>query len=199
MRKFIFIICLLVCIAAGSWFGFLWKTDPTPAQTQVVPKISETQQIETEIEEIGIPKRLEIEALQVDVPIEEVGLDSENRMDVPKNIRNTGWYKLGVKPGEPGGALIDGHYDDPQGNPNVFFRLHALKKGDTITVYDEHDKPLVFTVQEVNTYDFDKVPMGDLIAPSSQKWVHLITCGGEWDSEQKNYTTRTVVSAVIED
>ncbi len=199
MKKFFFVISLLVSIAVGSWFGFLWKKDTIPAQAQLVTEISQNQRVETIREEVGIPKRLEIRTLGVDAPIEEVGLDSKNRMDVPKNVYNTGWYKLGVKPGEPGGALIDGHYDDPQGNPSVFNKLHTMKKGEKITVYDEFDKPLVFTVQEVNTYTFDKVPMGSLIAPSSQKWVHLITCAGEWDKGQKNYTDRIVVSAVMEE
>ncbi len=197
MRKIIFVACLLICIVAGSWFGFLWKKEPTPAQTQVIPQVTQIPPVEVEVDQVGIPKRLEIEKLNVDIPVEEVGLDSQGRMDTPKNVYNTGWYMLGVKPGESGGALIDGHYDDPQGKPSVFYRLHTLETGDKITVYDENNKPLVFEVQKTETYQFDKVPMGQLIAPTSQKWVHLITCGGKWDEKDKNYTERTVVSALL--
>src|SRR5947209_7865092 len=68
-----------------------------------------------------LPQRIVIPSLNVDSTIEQVGLDSQKRMDVPKNVFDVGWYDLGVRPGQIGSAVIDGHFDTPTGAPSVFY------------------------------------------------------------------------------
>jgi len=188
-----------VCVVVGAWSGFWWKNQKGKAldSTPTVNAKSVTE-IPDSIESI-VPTMLEVPNLNVDVVVERVGLDSQNRMDVPQNVYNTGWYEPGVKPGEFGGALIAGHYDDPQGKPSVFYRLDTLDIGDKIIVRGENNTSLTFTVYHVETYSFDKVPMGELMNNNTERGIHLITCGGEWDTESKNYKERTVVSARIQE
>src|SRR5260221_1494026 len=56
---------------------------------------------------VGIPVEMRIPKLHMDAQIESVGLDSHQRMDVPKKVNDVAWYNLGSKPGEKGSAVID--------------------------------------------------------------------------------------------
>jgi sortase (surface protein transpeptidase) len=57
-------------------------------------------------------------------------------MDVPSKYASTGWLRTGSKPGNPGTAVIAGHYGWLRGKPNVFTKLDQLQKGDEIAVFD---------------------------------------------------------------
>ncbi len=197
MKKILFSLIIIFCVAVGTYGGLWWKNQSVEAP-RATPTVNAKSVLEItpRIESI-VPIMLEVPNLNVDVAVERVGLDSKNRMDTPQNVYNTGWYEPGVKPGEFGGALIAGHYDDPQGKPSVFYRLDTLDIGDKIVVRDENNTSLTFTVYNVETYSFDKVPMGELINNTQERGLHLITCGGKWDYDSKNYTERTVVSARI--
>lgn len=80
------------------------------------------------------------------VPFEEVSLDEKNRLEAPLNFDNVGWFKDGVKSGEPGNAVIDGHYDKKDGSPAVFFNLGKVSVGDILNITDERETKINFEV-----------------------------------------------------
>lgn len=165
----------------GLWLGFktpcyIAPLTPTPAQAPL----------------IGVPERLSIPKLGINVFVEQVGLDSQHRMDVPKNTDNAGWYDLGYKPGEEGNAVIDGHLDTLYG-PSIFYNLENLTMGDEIFVTDDTGRQLIFIVTSTASYPFDQVPLQAVFGPSDKPHLNLITCGGGWDSVNKNYSNRIVV------
>lgn len=142
----------------------------------------------------GIPKTLSIPSLNiVDVPVEEVGLDSENRMDVPSNFYNTGWYKYGPRPGEQGNAAIDGHLDTPTGAPSVFYNIKTLTPGETIIVTDENGEKFTFAVTDVKTYKTEDFPLDEVFGEHPKARLNLITCEGVFDHATRNYSDRVVV------
>lgn len=146
----------------------------------------------------SLPKIIKIPKIGVEADIEQVGLDSQGRMDIPKDVDNTAWYNLGPKPGEKGSAVIDGHFDKVTGAPAVFYRVGELKNGDLIIVLDEKMKEFRFKVIDVKVYSFDSLPLKDIFARDDGRYLNLITCGGSWDQINRNYSNRTVVYAKLE-
>jgi sortase (surface protein transpeptidase) len=139
------------------------------------------------------PERLKIPALGVDARIEYVGLTPEGNMDVPRDVRDVGWYAPGVRPGQPGDAVIAGHLDWSSG-PAVFWRLSWLRAGDIVDVLYADGTNLTFRVQRLASYAYDQPPP-DLFSPDGPTRLSLITCAGSWDGQ--TYRQRLVVDAVL--
>ena len=140
------------------------------------------------------PRRIRIPNIGVNAAIEAVGLDGQGRMDVPRNIWNTAWYKLGYKPGERGNAVIDGHLDG-QYSAAVFWNLSKLVPGNRIYIADDKGVEKVFEVYDVATYSYDQAPLDRIFGPSNDAQLNLITCNGTFDRKSANYDKRFVAYA----
>lgn len=140
------------------------------------------------------PRRLRIPNLGINAVVEQVALDSKGRMDVPRNIWNVAWYKLGPLPGERGNAVIDGHLDGPY-SPAVFWNLSKLVPGNRIYIQDDKGKEKIFEVFDTATYDFDKAPLDRIFGASNDAQLNLITCNGTFDQGTANYDKRFVAYA----
>ena len=140
------------------------------------------------------PRRLRIPNLGINAAVEQVGLDSKGRMDVPRNIWNVAWYKLGAKPGERGNAVIDGHLDGPY-SPAVFWNLSKLVPGNRIYIQDDKGQEKVFEVFDVQTYPYDQAPLERIFGSSNDAQLNLITCNGTFDQKSANYDKRFVAYA----
>lgn len=144
---------------------------------------------------LGLPVRLKIPAIHVDAAIEQVAETADGSMDVPKDLFNTAWYKLGPRPGEKGSAVIDGHVDGKNGGRAVFSDLHNLKLGDKITVEDDQGAVISFVVRELRTFD-PKADASDVfVSNDGRAHLNFITCFGVWDKVANNYSQRLVVFA----
>src|SRR2546430_8561238 len=91
------------------------------------------------------PARLQLPNIGVDAPVEAVGATPQNTMDVPRNVQDVGWYAPGVRPGQPGDAVIDGHLDWYTG-PAGFVKLAPLQGGDRVVIVLSDRRPLGFPV-----------------------------------------------------
>jgi len=141
----------------------------------------------------GIPQTISIPKINVHATVESVGMDSQGRMDVPKNAVDTAWYKPGYKPGMKGSAVIDGHLDRVTGAPAVFWNLKELTPGDRISVAEDNGKTYTFTVTQISRYPDANFPIKEVFAASDVPMLNLITCNGTWDKNTKNYSDRLVV------
>jgi LPXTG-site transpeptidase (sortase) family protein len=142
------------------------------------------------------PILLAIPSLNISANIEPVSLTETASMDVPKNAVDVAWYKFGAIPGQPGNAVINGHYDTPTGRPAVFYYLKNLQVGDDVKVVlsnnsvvnfvvtDKEDIPDDTVANENTNYIFNKKPGTNL---------NLITCDGIWNPTVKRYNKRIVV------
>ena len=139
--------------------------------------------------------RLLIPALGVDAPIEPVGVLSNGALNVPhKNPwTGVGWYRDGPVPGQLGSAVIDGHLDRPRGVPAVFWNLHQLHRGDTVTIVAAQGAALHFHVLRSQAYQPDKAPLDKIYADTSGRYLNLITCAGAWLPSQHQTAKRLVV------
>lgn len=141
-----------------------------------------------------VPQRLRIPSVGINAFVEQVGLDSQNRMDVPRNIWNVAWFKLGAKPGERGNAVIDGHVDGPN-TAAVFWTMRNLQIGGKIYVQDAKGQEKVFEVFDTGVYPYDQAPLDRIFGPSNDAQLNLITCTGTFDHATDNYDKRFVAYA----
>lgn len=163
--------------------------------TNTTKKISPIISVKNEAEEIdpSTPIRVNIPAINVGADIEPVGVDSQGRMDVPKDADNTSWFSPGFKPGAQGNAVLAGHYDREDGSPAVFWDLSKLQNGDEIIVEDDKGQKFVFVVADMQDFPYDDFPIEEVFGVSDVPRLNLITCRGEWNTSTENYSHRTVV------
>ena len=139
------------------------------------------------------PTRLKISVINVDSIIEDVGIDKDGTMGVPKGPLNVARYDLGPKPGEVGSAVIAGHSGWKDNISAVFDNLYKLSIGDTIYVEDNLGNTNTFIVRDMKTYNSKED--ASLIFNSNDNKAHLnlITCSGVWDKIGKDHSSRLVI------
>ena len=142
----------------------------------------------------GLPVRLKIPTVGVDAAIESVALTSSGAMDVPKNPLDVAWYNLGVRPGESGSAVIDGHYGIlKNGDKSVFDNLNKLHVGDQLSVEDNKGLNINFIVNHAVSYDPNADVSNVFESNDGRSHLNLITCEGVWSETSKSYSKRLVV------
>ncbi len=199
MKK-IFSTFLILLALGGGYIGFnashkLAEKNTSQNVLQAGSHSPNTQIIPTKIPEAvyGIPKTLQIAKINVNSPVESVGQDQQKAMDVPKDSDDAGWYDLGVKPGEKGSAVLDGHLDKSSGAPAVFWNVSKLEVGDKIIVRDDLGHDHTFAVTEKAQYPYNDFPLQKVFGATDKRMLNLISCNGQWNTATKNYSHRTVI------
>ena len=195
MKKVVFIIFILL----AAYAGYLFVKSHTQATNLPVHNVGEinaqpTQQATT----FGTPAKIQIPKLGVDTTVEEVGMDANGNMDVPKDPNNVAWYRLGYKIGGNGSAVIAAHFDKPSGAPAVFYHLSSLQPGDAIKISDESGNVLTYRVTESTAYPYDNFPLQKVFNTPGAPTLNLITCDGTWDRTKKTYSNRLVIFSELE-
>ena len=137
--------------------------------------------------------RLDIPRLGVDAQIEPLGLDQDGAMASPSALDMVGWFNRGPAPGQPGDAVIDGHFGLPA-EPAVFRDLRLLRPGDAIQVVWPDGRVADFRVALSETVAASTQPSG-LFARSGPARLSLITCAGKWEQSVRSYSDRLIVTA----
>lgn len=143
------------------------------------------------------PVRVVIPAIDVDSPVNPVGLNADGTLGVPQpgpHLDQAAWFVNSPSPGQPGPAIIEGHVDSPEG-PSVFFRLGAIRPGDRIRVRRADGVWTVFRVNAVRDFPKSGFPTrlvygGGLDTPS----LRLITCS-DFNSATHHHEGNEVVFA----
>jgi sortase (surface protein transpeptidase) len=138
------------------------------------------------------PVSLRIPAIGLAVPLSELGLNPDGTVQVPTDIQQPGWYKLGPSPGQMGSAVILGHVDSYQG-PAVFFQLRSLVAGDQIQVSLADGVVATFVVITVVMYPKTQFPTQLVYASHGYSALQLVTCGGTFDTQTGHYLSNVVV------
>jgi Sortase domain len=143
---------------------------------------------------VAAPVLLIIPAIGVDTGLESLDLLPDGTLEPPHEWGVAGWYADGVRPGEPGPAVIAGHVDSVNG-PAVFYRLHDLRIGATVLVRTRDDTMLRFVVDTVRRYPKTQFPTAAVYGPTPLPELRLVTCTGEFDWSARSYLDNLVVSA----
>ena len=147
----------------------------------------------------SIPVSVEIPAIGVHSVLLRLGVKPDGTMQVPPLQRRpnaAAWYKYSVTPGQIGTSVIEGHVDNDQG-PAVFFRLGALRPGNTVRVRLADGITAIFRVTGVRQYLKSRFPAKTVYRPTHFAALRLITCGGAFDDATGQYLSSTVVFAAL--
>lgn len=145
------------------------------------------------------PTRVLVPSINVDAPVEPVGLDAQGRMANPSQASNVAWYRLGTAPGDVGTAVLAGHLDWTSG-PAVFWSLGKVRKGDVISVVRADGTQVKFVTESTSTVPYDLAadsPANPLYSRSGPPSLTLITCSGSWDRQHSTYLQRLLVHASL--
>lgn len=142
------------------------------------------------------PLRLVIPAIGVNAPVQPVRVGEDGKLGVPEEADAVGWWRGGVKPGEKGTAVMDGHLDIGP-TKGVFWDLDTLVAGNRILVTDADGVVRLFKVVSTQLYDVRTAPLEEIFGQKKGNHLHLITCAGTWDKELDHYDQRLVVFAEL--
>ncbi|MET9898412.1 class F sortase [Streptomyces sp. NPDC006446] len=146
------------------------------------------------------PQRVDIPSMGVQAPVVARGLDRRGGIDPPPYEQPgvVGWYAAGAKPGAAGTALMVGHVDT-ETRPAVFYKLSAVKPGDTVSVVRDDGTVAEFTVDDVQVLARDHFDARQAYGErqSGRAELRLITCGGTFDRTSGSYTANVIVSAYL--
>ena len=158
--------------------------------------VGSTQTIYTATQPVilyGLPVQIIIPKIHTDTFVEHVGLTDTKTVGIPLDPFNVAWFTGGVRPGEVGVALINGHYGWLQNIPVAFDNLHKLRSGDKVYIKDTLGVTIVFIVRTITEYDSYETTEKLLSSKDNKAHLVLITCSGSWDKENKNYSKRLIV------
>lgn len=143
------------------------------------------------------PQRIEIPSIGVNAQIIGVGVDSEGGMEVPPLDKPmlVGWYRLGPSPGELGNSVLVGHVDTRKYGPAVFFNLGRLRKGDQITITRGDGTRVRFAVDDVRLFAKSNFPSHAVFGTGDQARLRIVTCGGRYDRNARDYLDNVVAFA----
>jgi len=138
------------------------------------------------------PKRIQLSTIQTEGFVQAVGVDQHKQIAVPGNIHIAGWFKDSVLPGEQGLSIIDGHVDGRK-ELGIFKRLSELKQNDEFTVEMGDNSTKTFRVARV--VSIETKDAADVLFsqdPSIKNQLNLITCGGNFNQQSRQYEKRIV-------
>ncbi|HSZ42185.1 MAG TPA: class F sortase [Trebonia sp.] len=189
---------MLIVGGAGAIAGALLSQQHAPQPTATAAGVTGVSGHGPSLSR-SIPVAIDIPAIGVNSKLLHLGLDPDGAIAVPSltsQANLAAWYKNSVTPGEIGTSVIEGHVDTYVG-PAVFFRLGALKPGDTIDVRLADDDTAIFRVTGVREYLKENFPDKAIYGGSDFAALRLITCGGAFDYTTRHYLSSTVVFASL--
>lgn len=150
------------------------------------------------------PMFLEQGVLPVTIQIEKAGVEAQIEtieivngvMQNPTGPWVVSWYKETARLGEIGNCVMAGHLDYWDVGPAVFYNILALGKGDTIQVTGDDDELYSYEVEWIRNYDTANAPIQEIVGPTSDENLTLITCGGPFDYANGVYLQRTVCRSI---
>jgi LPXTG-site transpeptidase (sortase) family protein len=162
------------------------RADSTPLPTLTAPTPSDAPIAKLVISRFGIA-----------APVQVKGVDAGNIMESPDGPTNVAWYDFSSKPGRAGNAVFSGHVDYINYGEAVFWHLKDLVAGDTIEVHLQDGTLYKYAVETLTSVQADPTEdqLRDIIGPSTNDIITLITCGGTFSQETHQYDHRTVVRA----
>lgn len=195
--------------SAGAVSKITENTAPTAAEnkeisaaltpTEVpIPTVALIPEKNIVVPNVADPVTVRIGSIKLAAPVVRTGLEADGSLHVPGSPDLTGWYHLGVRPGELGPAVITGHYDSKSG-PGVLYNLKNVKPGDVVEVVRNDESVAVFTVELLEYYLQDNFPTQKVYGATSTADLRIITCAGNYNKLTKNYSQNLVVYATLKE
>lgn len=165
---------------------------PSAAARKAAVRVPTPSMVETLTTARSVPVALHVPAIGLSVPLSSLGLNPDGSVQVPDNIVQPGWFRLGPTPGQLGSAVILGHVDNYTG-PGVFFELRTLAAGDLVDVTLTDGVIAQFSVTSVAMYSKPDFPADQVYTSHGFSALQLVTCGGTFDHQTGSYLSNVVV------
>lgn len=145
-----------------------------------------------------LPVSLHIEVIALDADIEQQQID-DGVMQNPSGPFVVAWYKETGRLGEErNNIVLAGHLDYWDVGPAIFYDLWKVEAGNKVQVTGKTGATFVYKVDWVKDYkiaDLDTATIQEIIGPTKNESLTLITCGGDFDYDSGEYESRIVVRA----
>ena len=142
------------------------------------------------------PVRIVIPSIGLSAPIVPLGLNPDRTLQVPKHFGETGWFRGGPEPGEPGAAVIVGHVASRSG-PAVFYRLREVRVGQMVTIRLQGGSSVRYIVNSMVRVRKNRFPTNRVYARTKQPTLRLITCAGKLNLTTGHHPDNYIVFASI--
>lgn len=192
------VVLLLVGVATitiGLRGGNHALPDPSPSRAAERSAVSAPRtppMVATLTTARSVPTTLWIPAIGLAVSLSTLGQNADGSVQVPTDVQQPGWFRLGPTPGQVGSAVILGHVDSYKG-PGVFFQLRTLAAGDPVYVSLADGETVQFAVNSVAMYSKQQFPAQRVYASHGSSALQLVTCGGVFDGQTGSYLSNIVV------
>jgi sortase (surface protein transpeptidase) len=133
-----------------------------------------------------------VPSIGVKAPLIRIGIDRDRTLQVPADVRKTGWWRGGAIPGKKGSAVIVGHVDSRSG-PGVFKKLGEVSDGDRVTVVMKSGARVNFAVTGMRRVPKNKFPTDAVYEDTPKPTIRLITCTGEFNNASGHYRDNLIV------
>ena len=175
---------------------------PSPGTVAASPTRPPAPALPSASRPVAPPVALSIPAIGVQHALLQLGHNPDGTLQVPplSNVAAPGWDRDSPKPGAVGPAVIVGHVDGSGGGvEGVFYRLGALRPGDTVSVSRSDGTVALFRIDGVNEYPKNAFPTLAVYGNTTDPQLRLITCGGRFDQASGHYLDNIVAYATLTD
>jgi len=142
------------------------------------------------------PVRIVIPSIGLSAPVVPLGLNPDRTLQVPRHFGDTGWFRGGPEPGEPGAAVIVGHVGSRSG-PAVFYRLREVRVGELVAIRLQGGSTVRYVVNSTVRVRKSRFPTKRVYAKTKQPTLRLITCAGKLNRSTGHHPDNYIVFASI--
>ncbi|MET9653402.1 MULTISPECIES: class F sortase [unclassified Streptomyces] len=144
----------------------------------------------------SLPSRLSIPRIELQAPIDPVGVDRDGQMQVPEDPERVGWYRFSPAPGTGGGSsVVVGHIDSRGRGLGVLLGLTRVRSGDRVLVERKDGTVTTYEIIARKTVPKKVLAESGVFDRSGPAVLTLITCAGPYLPNQGGYQNNLVVTA----
>lgn len=193
--------CLVACTPMGTGGG---SPATPPAVASERPSPAPTSTLRPEVRSGALPtaapvlapQRLRIPAVDIDMPVTDVGVEPTGQMQLPVDPATAGWYRYGPDADSTAGNVMLAAHVDAVGYPiGPLARLRDLAAGETVEVQAADGSIRAYTIESLTYYEKSALPTAALFARDGAPALVIITCGGPFDASTGHYRDNVVAVA----
>jgi len=142
------------------------------------------------------PVSLVIAGTDIAVKVVDVGIEDNDAMEIPDSFYEAGWYRYGPAPGSRAGNAVIAAHVDSLTEVMPFAQLKDVPIGTTVTVGLADGRSLAYAVSDVRNVPKATLNGSEIFRRDGDPELKIITCGGEWLSEEGDYEDNVVLTAL---
>jgi len=142
------------------------------------------------------PISITVAGTAIDMPVVPGGVSDGGAMEIPDVFDRAAWYRFGPAPGAAEGAAVIAGHIDTTSDRAPFSALKSLTAGTMVRVGREGAPAVTYRVVGVELMAKDTLDGASLFRRSGPHELKLVTCGGKWLDERKDYSDNVIVTAV---